>query len=1027
MAAGATPSDISINLKANDQGLAAALQAAATHVSQFAQQSTSAVSAVRALGSEMDRAATAGRALTQAIRDAAQPISALSTALQSVTTRVRAMTTALSSATGPLNSLGTAFRNATTLARSMGQAVHGAATQVGAMGTASHSAATQVGAMGHAFHGAIAQVGALGTAVHGAAAQFAALPTSVHALNAQLHAMGPALHALNTQLHALSSVGPTLHSVSAASHSLATASAPLLNLRTAIAGLLPLLSASAFAGFGVGLLQTADQYGQLAAQIKLSTSSAEEAIRVQQQLYANSQATGSSYAANVAAYAKLGLSLREVGVASQTIVNLVDLVNKSLSINGSNAAMAASFQLQFAQAMGSGVLQGDEFRAMMESNGYFAGQLAKSLDTNIAGLRKMSSEGKLTTDVLLNAFEKLGDQINQDYAKLPTTASAAVQMIRNAWDQMVSGANTAASGTSRVSTALQNFAGVIDKNQSQLAAFLSQVIDLTARTVELTTRFGQFVAENIEMAQVIGTVTVSALALGRAFVFLRTLPVQIAAAHAAMTAFATSTAASVAAAGSAAWIGLGMAVGFTAIKITEAVQAYKSWQAAEAEHQASLARGKQYETELQARLEKISQQTGITVKSFAELRRAVDEGRLHYDSATKTWVAGAQKQTAAVEGVKKATGDALKEMQKQYQEYAKEIRRLQDEISGRQRSLAAELREMGRTGMSDAAAWQDQKREAEEYVQAARRAAQEARAAFAAGDTITAAARWKEAVQYADDARSAYRQLNTEVKEGDQVVVSKADALKTAMDGVKQAGELGVSILKEQQEVAAKAMDELVGQSGFADLTAGMSKAEKLWLESWRNMQTSAEQAVEEVSFKISAQQVQIESIEQAWLRSWANNRNYFVQVTDELRRRLDEATRPRTVTVYTAEVVRRATGGLINAFARGGRLPGYGGGDRVSALLEAGEFVMRKEAVRKFGAGFFESLNSLKLPDLSSLLPALPTPPLAAAGPASAADRMILELRLPGGDTVTASVSGQDAEKLRLMNRRVSNLGFRR
>ena len=87
----------------------------------------------------------------------------------------------------------------------------------------------------------------------------------------------------------------------------------------------------------------------------------------------------------------------------------------------------------------------------------------------------------------------------------------------------------------------------------------------------------------------------------------------------------------------------------------------------------------------------------------------------------------------------------------------------------------------------------------------------------------------------------------------------------------------------------------------------------------------------------------------------------------------------------------------------------------------------MRKEAVRKFGAGFFESLNSLKLPDLSSLLPALPTPPLAAAGPASAADRMILELRLPGGDTVTASVSGNDAEKLRRMNRRVSNLSFRR
>lgn len=143
--------------------------------------------------------------------------------------------------------------------------------------------------------------------------------------------------------------------------------------------------------------------------------------------------------------------------------------------------------------------------------------------------------------------------------------------------------------------------------------------------------------------------------------------------------------------------------------------------------------------------EDITATTGVTVTSMAELDRAVKDGRLHYDQLTGAWKAGAAEQQAATKQsatvMKQATGDALKEMQKKYQEYAAEVRRLQDEISGRERSLASELRALSRTGMTDAQAWDDQKREAKEYETAAKQAATAAKAAFAQGDTITASAR----------------------------------------------------------------------------------------------------------------------------------------------------------------------------------------------------------------------------------------------------------------------------------------------
>ncbi len=53
--------------------------------------------------------------------------------------------------------------------------------------------------------------------------------------------------------------------------------------------------------------------------------------------------------------------------------------------------------------------------------------------------------------------------------------------------------------------------------------------------------------------------------------------------------------------------------------------------------------------------------------------------------------------------------------------------------------------------------------------------------------------------------------------------------------------------------------------------------------------------------------------------------------------------------------------GGLAKMLAFGGRLSGYGGGDKIKALLEQGEFVVRKEAVRRYGTAFMNAINSMQ------------------------------------------------------------------
>lgn len=774
-------------------------------------------------------------------------------------------------------------------------------------------------------------------------------------------------------------------------------------------------------GIGIGMMARyaaqitgiADQYSLLDAKIRLTVSSDQEAAQIQEKLYQISQKTGTAYAANADAYAKLGMQLKDVGIKGEETVGIVDLVNKSLIVNGSSAEMASSFQLQFAQAMGSGVLQGDEFRAMLESNGYFAGLLAKELGTNIAGLRKMSKEGQLTSDVLLSAFPKMAEEVNSAFSKIPMTVGRARQILDNVFRSLVNDSNKAAGGTSKIADSLIGLAQVIEANREPLTEMIAGMINLGASAVDVAVNIGKFVVANREMLTEIGKY---ALIFGGGLKFLTMfagalLQVQIAASTLGGVKLASwaidaarqmsTLASSSTLAGTAIKGTLALAAAQGAVSIAQlAVELYRVKQAYDELH-ASEERGAVQSANLAKKYAEISQATGVVITSHQELMAAIDDGKIHQDAATKQWVAGAGQKAAAEKTaattIKQVTGEALEAMKKKYQEYAREVQRLQGEIVGRERSLQAELREMSRTGMSDYSSWMDRKKEAEEYAAAAKKAAQEAAQAMASGDTIMGKEKYAEALQYADQAKDAYKSLNAEIKAGDHVVVNQTDALKTSMEGVKKAGELGIEIMKQQQKEAKAAMDAMVEKSGFADLTEGMDDAEKKWAENWKNMQSAA-------SKEISAVEEQIVKL----------------------------VSKDRTVYINVVEREARRYGGIAGGSAlhlrKGAKLAGYGGGDRIPAVLEAGEGVLRKEAVRWMGADRFHALNMMQMPDFSGLLGA--TTPTAAA----VADNKYtvnVNFMMPGGRSIPMLTTQKGAQDLReaeaRWNRRVSHLGAKR
>ncbi|WP_417913662.1 tape measure protein, partial [Candidatus Electronema sp. JM] len=264
---------------------------------------------------------------------------------------------------------------------------------------------------------------------------------------------------------------------------LGTASQGLGQLKAASVAFLAIEMAKKVAEWGKEYLYLADNMSVLSAKMGLVTGSAAEQQAVQQQLYAMSQETRTAISANADAFFSYSNAMASTGASSKDVLEVVDLVTKSLKVSGATAAESSSFTLQFGQALSSGVLQGDEFRAMVESNSVFARELAKSLDTDIAGLLAMSSAGELTTAKLAEDFPAMAQNINASFEQIPPTIEGALTTVQNVFAMVLGGANDATGGTQFLAEEISGLAVTVQANAPAIQALFSGIVVLADSAV----------------------------------------------------------------------------------------------------------------------------------------------------------------------------------------------------------------------------------------------------------------------------------------------------------------------------------------------------------------------------------------------------------------------------------------------------------------------------------------------------------------------------------------------------------------
>lgn len=117
----------------------------------------------------------------------------------------------------------------------------------------------------------------------------------------------------------------------------------------------------------------------------------------------------------------------------KTSLKFSTLLRKNLIATGASGAETASVMRQVTQALGKGIVNGDELNSIMENSPMIAQMLAKHLNIDVGKLKEMGKEGKISGDALRDAIFENADKINKQFAMMPITADRAFTAIKNDW------------------------------------------------------------------------------------------------------------------------------------------------------------------------------------------------------------------------------------------------------------------------------------------------------------------------------------------------------------------------------------------------------------------------------------------------------------------------------------------------------------------------------------------------------------------------------------------------------------------
>ena len=107
------------------------------------------------------------------------------------------------------------------------------------------------------------------------------------------------------------------------------------------------------------------------------------------------------------------------------------LLSKNMTATGADTSEISSTLRQVTQALGKGIVNGDELNSIMENGPQIAQMLAKHLNVSTGELKKLGAAGKITGNDLRDAILENAEYINEEFNQIPVTLERASNVLTN--------------------------------------------------------------------------------------------------------------------------------------------------------------------------------------------------------------------------------------------------------------------------------------------------------------------------------------------------------------------------------------------------------------------------------------------------------------------------------------------------------------------------------------------------------------------------------------------------------------------
>lgn len=174
-----------------------------------------------------------------------------------------------------------------------------------------------------------------------------------------------------------------------------------------------------------------DTWTQTTARMERMNDGRQTTPELQDMIFQAAQRSRGDYQETANMVAKLGTLAADAFGSTEEVVAFAEQINKQFALAGTSAQGMQAAMLQLTQAMGSGVLRGEELNSILEQAPTITKSIADYLGVSVGEMRNLAKEGALTADVVKAAIFAAAEETNKAFEAVPLTFSQAGTMLKN--------------------------------------------------------------------------------------------------------------------------------------------------------------------------------------------------------------------------------------------------------------------------------------------------------------------------------------------------------------------------------------------------------------------------------------------------------------------------------------------------------------------------------------------------------------------------------------------------------------------